>query len=251
MNQQSVHVHPSAEVLAEAVAAELLTALTEAQAAGTAPAIVLTGGTVADRIHRAVADSPASDGVDWSSVHVWWGDERFVAAGDSDRNETQARAAWLDQVALDPAHVHPMPADDGSQSAEQAAARYADELGAAAHGGGSPVFDVLMLGVGEDGHVASLFPDHPGLTADGVAVGVHGSPKPPAVRISLTFQALNRAREVWFVAAGEAKAWAVAQACTGGDLGEIPARGVRGMQRTRWLLDEAAAAQLTAHPTGG
>ncbi|CAN5187824.1 MAG: 6-phosphogluconolactonase [Nocardioidaceae bacterium] len=250
MSEESVTVHPSPEALAEAVAAELLIALTEAQAAGAVPAIVLTGGSVADGIHRAVAASPGRDGVDWSSVQVWWGDERFVRLDDGDRNERQARTALLDGLPLHPAHVHPMPADDGSQSAEQAAARYADELAAAA-GDGSPVFDVLMLGVGEDGHVASLFPDHPGLAASGVAVAVRDSPKPPPVRVSLTFEALNRAREVWFVAAGGGKAWAVAQARAGGNVSEIPARAVRGIERTRWLLDEAAAAQLTAHPTGG
>lgn len=244
MSQQSVHVHPSPKGLAEAVAADLLSALTEAQAQGTVPAMVLTGGTVADRIHRAVAESPGHDRVDWSSVHLWWGDERFVAVDDSDRNDTQARAALLDRVALAPAHVHPMPADDGSRSAEQAAARYADELAVAADGAGSPVFDIVMLGVGEDGHVASLFPGHPGVAASGVATAVHDSPKPPPIRVSLTLGALNRAREVWFVAAGEGKAWAVAQARTDGDVADIPARGVRGIERTRWLLDAAAASQL-------
>lgn len=251
MSEQSVSVHGTPDALAEAVATALLTSLAATQETGGAPSIVLTGGTVADRVHRAIAAAPARHGVDWSAVHVWWGDERFIAAGDGDRNETRARAALLDHVPLNPAHVHPMPAVALGLEAEQAAARYAAELGAAADGTGSPVFDVLMLGVGEDGHVASLFPGHPGLTANGVAIGVHDSPKPPPVRVSLTFEALNRAREVWFVAAGESKARAVAQARADGDVTEIPARGVRGIERTRWLLDEAAAAQLTAHPTGG
>lgn len=244
MIDQDVSVHPSPEALGDAVAAELLTALVRAQAAGGDPAIVLTGGTVAERVHRAVTASPDRDGVDWSAVDVWWGDERFVASDDGARNELQARTAWLDHVPLDPSRVHPMPADDGSLSAEQAAAGYADELVAAAGGAGSPAFDVLMLGVGEDGHVASLFPGHPGLTATGVAVAVHDSPKPPPERVSLTYETLNRAHEVWFVAAGEGKAWAVAQARHDGDVTEIPARGVRGLRRTRWLLDAAAASQL-------
>ncbi len=245
MSSQSGSVHPGPEELATAVAAELLELLARIQESGREPAIVLTGGTVADRIHRAVATAPARAGVDWSSVHVWWGDERFVASGDSDRNETQARAALLDQVPLKPGHVHPMAAADAAPGVEHAAADYARELGEAAGGAVSPVFDLVMLGVGEDGHVASLFPGHAGLAAPGVTVGVHDSPKPPPERVSLTFQALNRAREVWFVAAGEGKAWAVRQAHhTGDDVSDVPARGVRGLERTRWWLDAAAASRL-------
>lgn len=244
MSERSVTVRPSAQSLAAAAAEELLAELVRIQRSGGAPSIVLTGGTVADRIHRAVAAAPSRHDVDWSSVHVWWGDERFVPPGDGDRNETQARVALLDQLSLDPAHVHPMPAADGTLDADQGAARYAQELGRAAADDASPVFDVLMLGVGEDGHVASLFPGHPGLAAPGVAVGVHDSPKPPPDRVSLTYAALNRAREVWFVAAGEGKAWAVGRAQLDGDVTDIPARGVRGLERTRWLLDEAAASQL-------
>jgi len=244
MSEDSVSVYADPEELAESVAAMLLAWLRERQESAAVASIVLTGGSVADRIHRAVANSSDRDSVDWSSVHVWWGDERFVAGGDGDRNEQQARTALLDRLPLDPAQVHVMPADDGSLSAEEAAAGYADELAAAANGAACPVFDILMLGVGEDGHVASLFPGHPALAASGVAVGVHDSPKPPPDRVSLTFQALNRAREVWFVAAGEGKAVAVAGAHVGDDVADVPARGVRGLERTRWLLDEAAASQL-------
>jgi 6-phosphogluconolactonase len=200
--------------------------------------VVLTGGRVAAKIYRAVAESPARVEVDWQRVEFWWGDERFLPPGDPERNETQARDALLSAVDVDPARVHPMPADTG-QGAEAAAAAYAEELAAA----GSPTFDVLMLGVGPDGHVASLFPGYPQLAVtDVAAVAVHDSPKPPPTRVSLTFPLLDRTRELWFVVSGEDKAEAVAKALGEGD---VPAARPKGQNRTLWLLDEAAASKVS------
>jgi 6-phosphogluconolactonase len=108
------------------------------------------------------------------------------------------------------------------------------------------MFDVVMLGVGPDGHVASLFPGFPQLDVDdAIALGVTGSPKPPPQRITLTFPALNRTRQVWFVVSGEGKADAVAKALApDGDVHDTPARGVHGSERTVWFLDEDAASKL-------
>ena len=134
---------------------------------------------------------------------------------------------------------------------EAAAKRYAAEFAAAVRPedhGDVPTFDVLMLGVGPDGHVASLFPERPAVYEDErPVVAVHGAPKPPPTRITLTFPALNAAREVWFLVAGEEKAGAVRLALSGAGPVQIPAAGVRGRQRTLWLLDRAAARDL---PTG-
>jgi 6-phosphogluconolactonase len=154
--------------------------------------VVLTGGTVGIATLAALAHSPARDAVDWSEVHLWWGDERFVPAGDGDRNETQAREALLDALgdALPAANVHPVPAqDDDVADPHVAADAYAGELAAHAPAGAEvPQFDVLLLGMGPDGHVASLFPGHEALRAAGrPTVGVEGSPKPPPLRVSLTF----------------------------------------------------------------
>jgi 6-phosphogluconolactonase len=230
-----VEVAADAEALASAVAARFVVTVLDAQAARGSASIVLTGGRIAAKVLAAVGDLPAARGVDWARVDLWWGDERFLPAGDPERNETQARAALLDTLPLDPARVHPMAASDGPDGAdaEAAAARYAAEVGDAA-------FDVVMLGVGEDGHVASLFPGHPQAGATGTAIAVHESPKPPPTRISLTMPAIQRADEVWLIASGDGKADAVGAARHGGN---VPAASATGRRRTLWLLDEAAAAK--------
>lgn len=241
----AVVVHPDADLLAQAVTARLVTALVDVQATGRVPSWVLTGGTIADRVHRAVAASPARDAVNWSRVELWWGDERFLPSGDDDRNETQARAALLDQVPLDPDRVHPMPASSyGTDDPDAAAASYAQDLAAAAGSDlkdDAALFDVLMLGVGPDGHVASLFPGLPALHDDRPVTAVRDAPKPPPTRLTLTLSTLNRAREVWFIASGQEKAAAVQLALTGADVEQVPAAGPRGLERTLWLLDRDAA----------
>ncbi|MBA2463520.1 MAG: 6-phosphogluconolactonase, partial [Nocardioidaceae bacterium] len=178
--------------------------------------------------------------VDWSRVDVWWGDERFVPAESSDRNARQATEALLDHVDVDPRRVHEMPSSD-SGDLTRAAAAYAAEMRA----DGAGMFDVVLLGVGPDGHVASLFPGQPTLDVDDdIAVSIRNSPKPPPQRISLTFAALNRTRATWFLVSGAGKADAVARAHGGADVHEVPATGAHGSEETVWFLDEAAAAQL-------
>ena len=248
MSEDSVVVHQSADVLAEAVAARLVIRLVDAQAARGVASLVLTGGRVAANVYRAIAASPARDAVDWSHVELWWGDERFLPQGHPDRNETQARAALLDTVKLDPARVHPMPPSDGpdGDDPEAAAARYAAELAAAAKPGSEllPHFDVLLLGVGEDGHVASVFPEHPAAYESRPVAAVRGAPKPPPVRLTLTLPAINTAEEVWLIASGAGKSSAVRMALSGGGPVQVPAAGVHGVERTLWLLDRSAAAEL-------
>jgi 6-phosphogluconolactonase len=247
---RTVVVHRDADLLAQAVAARLVTRLVDAQATRGHAHAVLTGGTIGIAALAALAATPARDAIDWTRLDVWWGDERFLPAGHADRNETQARAALLDAVPLPPSRVHPMPSPDGPAGADvdAAAAGYAAELAAACRPeerAGVPGFDVLMLGMGPDGHVASLFPEHAGVHVDDrLVVGVHGSPKPPPTRISLTFPALNAAREVWLIVAGADKAPAVAMALSDAGPYAIPAAGVSGTSRTLWLLDRAAAAGI-------
>ncbi|MEV5010097.1 6-phosphogluconolactonase [Streptomyces sp. NPDC093064] len=236
--------------MAQAAAARLITRIVDAQASTGSASVVLTGGRNGNGVLAALAAAPARDAIDWGRLDLWWGDERFLPEGDPERNVTQAREALLDSVPLDPERVHAMPASDGPYGAdvEAAAEAYAEELARAAgpqNHGAVPAFDVLMLGVGPDTHVASLFPEHPGVReTERTVIGVHGSPKPPPTRISLTLPAIRSAREVWLLAAGEDKANAVAMALSGAGEIQAPAAGAQGRARTLWLLDTAAASQL-------
>lgn len=238
-----VEVHDSAGDLATAVAGAFLRMVTVRQAAGEIPQVALTGGSVADRIHREIARLVAGSDADLSRVEFFWGDERFVAADSDERNARQARAAFLDAVGADPARVHEVPATGDADTVAAAATSYADTVRSAGRGS----FDLVMLGVGPDGHVASLFPGHPQLDVDDtIAVPVTDSPKPPPERVSLTFPALNRADEVWFVVSGADKAEAVGRALAADppDVHEIPATGVHGQQSTIWFLDRDAASRV-------
>lgn len=243
-------VHRDKELMAQAAAARLITKVVDAQAARGSASVVLTGGRNGNGLLAALGSSPARDAVDWSRLDLWWGDERFLPEGDPERNVTQAREALLDRVPLDPARVHPMPASGGSHGSdvEAAAAAYAAELAAAAgpeDHGPVPSFDVLMLGVGPDTHVASLFPEHPAVReSERTVVGVHGAPKPPPTRVTLTLPAIRAAREVWLLAAGEDKAEAAEIALSGAGEIQAPAAGAYGRARTLWLLDAAAASKL-------
>ncbi|HEX6337048.1 MAG TPA: 6-phosphogluconolactonase [Jiangellaceae bacterium] len=247
MTPPIVVIHHDPEVLAGAVAARLITRLVDVQAARGVASLVLTGGRVAAATLSAIADSPARAAIDWAKLDIWWGDERFLPSGDPERNETQARKALLDHVPVDPARVHPMPAADSGLEPEAAAEKYAAELARASHPehyGAVPMFDVLLLGVGPDAHVASLFPEEPALYEERSVVAVRGAPKPPPTRISLTLPTIRSAVEVWLVVSGEDKAGAVRLALSGAGEVQVPAAGARGRQRTLWLLDRAAAAQL-------
>ncbi|MEW9531182.1 6-phosphogluconolactonase [Microbispora sp. NPDC049125] len=248
MSVPTVLVHRDTEVLAQAVAARLITRLVDTQAARGSAHLVLTGGTIGIATLAALAGTAAHDAIDWHALDIWWGDERFLPTGHPERNETGAREALLDRVDVDPSRIHPMPSTDAGLTAEEAAEAYAAELAKAARPedhGPVPSFDVLLLGMGPDGHVASLFPGQPGVyEEERPVVAVHGSPKPPPTRISLTFPALRAAREVWIVAAGEEKAQAVHLALSGAGPFQVPAAGARGRQGTLFLLDRAAAAKI-------
>lgn len=250
MSAPQLVVHRDKELMAQAAAARLITKIVDAQAARGSASVVLTGGRNGNGLLAALSSAPARDAIDWSRLDLWWGDERFLPDGDPERNVSQALAALLDQVPVDPARVHAMPASDGPHGSDvdAAAAAYAAELAAAAgpeDHGPVPTFDVLMLGVGPDTHVASLFPELPAVReTERTVVGVHGAPKPPPTRVSLTLPAIRAAREVWLLAAGEDKAKAVQIALSGAGEIQAPAAGAYGRARTLWLLDAAAASQL-------
>ena len=219
------------------------------QADGGLARIVLTGGGIGTAVLEATAHNPGRDNVDWAHVEFWWGDERYLPSGDPDRNDTGARSALLDHIGVDPQHVHAMQGPDLSTSPEASAEHYANLLRAHALAEDHyevPAFDVVLLGIGPDTHIASLFPEHPALrVTDRSTASVRNSPKPPPTRVTLTLPAINAASEVWLLASGTEKAEAVRLALDpAADVLQVPAAGVAGRDRTRFLIDEAAAARL-------
>ena len=239
-----VVVHPGKQELSDALAARLVTAVIDAQARQDVVHLSLTGGSLGSDLWASVAALPARSAVDWSRVELWWGDERYLPTGDQDRNDVQNDEAGLASLPLNRARVHRVPGPDATKDAEASATAYGQSIRAS----GAGAFDVMILGVGPDGHVASLFPGHPAQqTTDALTVAVHDSPKPPPDRVSLTFEALRRSREVWFIVAGADKAEAVARGVHGAPPEESSAAQVRGEERTLWLLDADAAQRLSEH----
>jgi 6-phosphogluconolactonase len=246
MTPPQVVVYANPDLLAAATAARLITALVDAQAAKGSASLVLTGGRTGIAVLSHLLAAPARDAVDWTKVDFYWGDERFLPAGHPDRNETQAREALLDHIGADPARVFAMEPSDGEygDDPDRAAETYATLL--AAQGQGQvPEFDVCLLGVGEEGHTASIFPDSPAVhEKERTVVAVRDCPKPPPTRVSLALPAIRRSAEVWLLTTGDSKAEAVALAVGGASEVDIPAAGALGRRRTLWLLDKTAASKL-------
>lgn len=241
-----VETYPDTDTLVAAAGDRLIAAILSAIAARGKALIVLTGGGTGIGLLKHVGAH--DDGIDWSKVHLFWGDERFVPADDDERNAKQAYEALIDHIAIPAANVHPMAASDGEfgDDLHAAAAAYQDVLAANAEPGQpAPDFDVHLLGMGGEGHINSLFPHSPATReTERLVVGVEDSPKPPPRRITLTLPAVQRSREVWLVVSGEAKADAVADAIGGASPADIPSAGAIGREATVWLLDTTAASKL-------
>lgn len=231
--------YPSRQALAEGVAQRLVATVVRLQAEQGRVDLCLTGGRILNEVYRALATTPGCEDVTPHHLHVWWGDDRFVPTGDPRRNSLQSLPALAKAFRLDPSTTHPMPAADGKADPDEAAYAYAQEVG-------DVTFDLCLLGMGVDGHVASLFPDHPGFDPNttAVAVGVTDSPKPPPERISLTLPVINRSTRVWVVVSGTEKAEATARAL--GE-GHCPGGRVHGTLETAWWTDQEAAVGLPRH----
>ena len=249
MSSREHVVYLDAAALASEVASQLVSALATAQAERGRAVLGLTAGSIMEQVWSALASSDVS-AVDWSKVDVVWGDERFVPADDDDRNDLPAERLLFAHEPFSAANRISMPASDGldGDDLDAAALRYESalfELTPSVAPGVVPNVDVMLLGVGPDGHCCSLFPGHPGLAVTGTSViAVRNSPKPPPDRLSLTFDGLNAAEQIWVVASGSGKAEAVAAALGGADRLRVPSAGAQGRRRTVWFLDEDAAAQL-------
>jgi 6-phosphogluconolactonase len=221
-----VNRFPDAEETATGAAKALATKIGELAATQDRVDVVVTGGTVGILTLAKLRD----ESVDYAKVHIWWGDERFVAKDSPDRNELQARNALLDHIEIARANLHPFPASDEGLSLDAAAAEFDREVTGVQ-------FDVLLLGIGPDGHIASLFP---GKNAEGhLIVAEHDSPKPPPQRLSFSYELINSAKEVWFTVAGSDKQDAVAVAF-GDEPAALPVGRVGGTEKTVWFVDSSA-----------
>jgi 6-phosphogluconolactonase len=204
-----------------------------ARAAREGGSVVLTGGKTADQAYREAAKRAA----DWSKVDVWWGDERCVPPDHKDSNYGMAKRELLDRLDRQPRSVHRIKGELGK---EQAAAEYAAELDDAR-------LDVLLLGLGPDGHVASLFPNAPTLRQRKSVLPAEAALEPFVDRVTLSLPTLRGAHEILFLLAGASKADAAARAFAGEPGPDTPASLVRSRSgRTVAILDRAAAAKLPA-----
>ena len=201
--------------------------------------IALSGGSTPRRLYQLLTQPPYRMAIDWSRVHVFFADERFVPHAHPDSTVLLVRETLLRGVPLPAENFHAMRTESGTP--EECAAYYVEEL-AAFFAGAVPALDLVLLGMGPDGHTASLFPGHP--EATGVVAAVHDSPKPPAIRLTLTLETLRAARELMFLVTGADKAETLAQVfkCGIDDPGSLPAARVSASDgRSSWLVDPDAA----------
>lgn len=220
-NAQAVFVHDDLDELSTEVAQRIAGLAEQAIAARGVFHVALAGGETPRRCYRKLRDLA----IDWPHVHLYFGDERCLPGGDTSRNDSMVRETLLKHVAIPSAHVHVIAAELG---AREAAARYASLLGMVAP------LDLILLGMGEDGHTASLFPDNPAIDSAAAVVPVFNAPKPPAERVTLGMNTLNAARQKIFLVAGTGKRAALEQILLGNSL---PAARVAAAE---WHLDRAA-----------
>ena len=225
----------NADAVSETAASDLAKELERLLSSQQTVNLVLTGGTVGIRTLEFLA--PLIETLDLARLSIWWGDERFVEPESSERNFVQARKALLSRLRIPEANIHQMPSTENGDL-EMASKRFAEALESQA-----PEFDIVLLGMGGDGHVASLFPGSSAIQFGWWVVAEPNSPKAPPQRISMSYEALSSAKEVWFLVAGEDKATAVAEVFEGADL---PAGKVSGKNATKWYLDAAAASKITS-----
>ena len=252
--RRGVEVVPDAASLAARATEWLIGQIAHAVDKRGRAVIALSGGSTPRAVFELLARPPWRDRVAWDKVHLFWGDERFVAADDDASNARMTQIALLDHVDVPAAHLYPIPSDEGTDQdvhatfarAEVAAALYATSLHAF-YGGdklkdAQPLFDVVLMGLGEDGHTASLFPGTPALderTAWVVAVKTDNATAP--VRITMTYPILESTHAMLFLVAGEAKRAMVKRVLDGDET--LPAGRVAPIGGMLWLLDKAAAGE--------
>lgn len=253
MGEPTVQVYPSPDALA-AAAVDRIVAAAEAAARDRGRFVIaLSGGSTPERAYSLLARPENARRVDWGSTFVFFGDERVVPLDDPRSNYAMARRSLLAHIPLSPDQVFPPPVQLGEAGA--VAAGYARALTEAfGISEGLPRFDLILLGLGDDGHTASLFPGQPALEEREawVVASPPGVLPPPVHRVTFTFPVINAAREVIFLVSGPAKAAVLREVLEGApSVSERPAAGVRPAGELAWLVDEAAAERLAPRPDRG
>jgi len=220
-------LYADAAELAEEVTVQILAAIEKGLKLKSQFHLVLTGGTLGVQISEALVNEFNADPDGFAGLHIWWSDERFVPADSVERNAFPFHGTVINNKVV----IHEALASDVAKSIEEAVADYDLALE-------NVDIDLNILGLGPDGHVASLFPGIADVDDHRRIFAITDSPKPPAVRVSFTMSLINSAEEVWIVAAGESKADAVTKIIEG-DL-SIPASYVRGNSHTRLIVDTEA-----------
>jgi 6-phosphogluconolactonase len=207
--------------------------------------VALSGGSTPRGMHRALSEEPFLSELPWPLIHVWWADERCVAGDDPSSNYGAAKRDFLDRVPLPPGQIHPMPAE---MVPKDGARHYEDEL--VRHfqlkRGQIPIFDLIFLGIGKDGHTASLFPGQHALNEQRrLVLSVKGG-EPDVARLTLTLPVINRARQIVFLVSGKEKAEIVKAVLDSKDL-QRPAQRIQPVKgRLTWILDRDAASLISA-----
>lgn len=264
-HQALVYGYDNPDILAAVAAQRFVTTLLEYQNnvlnVGKQFHVLLTGGTDTIHMFQMLRTNPLLASIDWMSVHIWWADERFVSASDEQRNALQAREGFLNYIlehhAISESHIHEMPSDDrpyhDARSHDETDMEHILELAADDYQqeiidllGEAPVFNLAILGMGPDGHVASLFPHYVQLEErQRIVVGVTDAPKEPPVRLTLTLPSLSRVERAWFLTSGSAKGNAFMHVIAEEDTPSYPASYVCGTLETAWLTtSETLAAAI-------
>jgi 6-phosphogluconolactonase len=239
--KNQVTVLPDSEALAAEAADRFVALARTAVMTNGRFSVALAGGGTPQGMYRLLAQSPRKGQIAWSSVHIFWGDERFVPPDDSDNLWRMAQETFLSALPLPAANIHPMPTVGLTPAA--AARQYAETI-ICFFAPAPPRFDLVLLGMGPDGHTASIFPGQAAVaSAERLVAVVTNAPKPPPTRLTLTYKVINQAANIMFLVSGGDKAAAVAQLLTGErDRNQWPAQGVQPEHgRLLWLLDQAAA----------
>lgn len=234
-----VRVFPTPDAMSDAAAEQFVTCMTDALAKRDRFTVALAGGSTPRPLYERLA-GPLRDVIPWNQIHLFWGDERYVPHDDPASNVPMVRETLLDGTPIPPGNVYPMPTDRNDPA--EAAVDYADSLHA--FFSDDTTFDLVLLGLGSDGHTASLFPDDPQAPlASDTLPWVRAVEAPPRydvrTRLSLTLPTINKARDVFFLVSGAAKHDAVDAVLEKQDPA-LPPTHVRPQQRTIWFLDEAA-----------